>query len=435
MRRTLALAITALLFVSLAPLAEAHAAPVARGFETRILHDHNDDSAFLTAQNKHGFDAIALDVREGFELNAGPVMIFRLLLNGGCNTSPAAGDCPELSHVVKFKADGADQSVTFATADAGATWTGDAVRYVGPHDINDGTRFAIEGWVPMANLNIATGSVLTDWFVEGYAGATSADNMPEGLVVGVPDPLEGAFLLESYTVKSPDFYLDVEAGPASVASKVGDEVRWAFNLTNLLSDTQVITFSTIGLPATIERGTAVVSEEMAPNVTRTYDVVLAPQQTGTVIITSDLGGAVAVAFQVKVPKADTGLNILSPDILPGGSHRHTFGQMGTVMYHDHHNMASEGKIIIGAPNANKTTHTISYDGTAFTPAELTIGMGDTVIWQNDGDAKMKLMGSGETGHEHGEHEHAESDDKESPGAPLILVALGLLGAVFVARRK
>ncbi len=90
-------------------------------------------------------------------------------------------------------------------------------------------------------------------------------------------------------------------------------------------------------------------------------------------------------------------------------------------------------IIVGAASNETTTHTVSYDGTAFTPTELTIAMGDTVIWQNNGDAPMAIMGSGSAGsHGHGDH---GTDGKESPGAPLLLVGLALLGAVLVARRS
>ncbi len=432
MRSILVMAATALLLTSLVPLADAHAAPAARSFETRIMHDHNDDSGFLTAQNKHGFDAIALDVREGYDLSTGPVMIFRLMLNGGCNTSPLAGECPELSHVVKFKADGEEQSVRFATADGGATWSGDAARFEGPLDLNDGTRFAVEAWVPMASIGV--GSVLTDWFVEGYAGTATADNMPEGAVPGYDDPLDAAFVVESYTVKAPDFYLAAEAGPANVTGKAGEALRWTFNVTNLLADTQTVSFTTVGLPAAIERGSVLASDEMAPNVTRSYEVVLTPASSGsvTVIMTTDLGGATAVAFSVKLPVPNTGLTFQSGDVAAGGNFSHTFGKTGTVDYHDHGTGAT-GKIVIGAAGATPKTHTIVFDGAAFAPAELNISVGDTVIWQNDGDA-MKIMGA--PGHDHGDHDHGdEHDDKESPGAPLLLVALGLLGAVFVARRK
>lgn len=440
MRRIVSIALTALLFTSLVPLVEAHAAPAARSFETRIMHDHNDDSTFLIVQGKHGFDAIALDVREGFDIGTGPVIIFRLLLNGGCNSNPnAPAECPELSHVVTFKADGAEQSVKFATPDGGETWGGDAPRYEGPFSINDGDRFAIEAWVPWSQIGVTAGSALTDWFVEGYAGTTTADNMPEGAVAGYEDPLEAAFVLDSYEVKAPDYYLSIEAGPAKIQSKSGEETRWAFNLTSLLDDTQTVTFTTLGLPASVVRGEGVVSEEMAPGVTREYEVVLMPTQTGsvTLIVTSDLGGAVAVAFQVSVPVKSTGLNVLSGDIAAGGNFSHTFGQMGTVEYHDHHNAVAGGKIVIAAPKAEKVTHTITYDGAAFTPAELNISMGDTVIWQNNGEAAMKIMGSGMAGHGH-DHDHDHEDahhDKDTPGVHTVLVALGLLGAALVARRR
>ncbi len=165
---------------------------------------------------------------------------------------------------------------------------------------------------------------------------------------------------------------------------------------------------------------------------------LTPQQSGsvTLIATSDLGGAVAAAFQVALPVKSTGLNVMGPDIAPGGNFSHTFGQMGTVEYHDHHNAVVGGKILVGAPNANKTTHTITYDGSAFTPAELTIGMGDTVVWQNNGANHMMIMGAGTPGdgRDH-DHEDGHHGDKDTPGVPWMLLVLGLLGAVLVARRR
>ena len=70
MRTKLLFASLLLLLSTLAiPGTMAHAAAAPPTHETRLLHDHNDDS-FVVLAGKHGFDAIALDAREAYDLAA-----------------------------------------------------------------------------------------------------------------------------------------------------------------------------------------------------------------------------------------------------------------------------------------------------------------------------------------------------------------------------
>lgn len=290
-RRPLSVLSLVLLLLALAPLAAAHAAPPARAFETRILHDHNDDSAIVLA-GKHGFDAIALDVREAWLPGQGNALVLRLLLNGGCNADlPTA--CPALREVVSFEAPGGAAEVTFETSDGGATWSGSAATYVGPESLNDGTRFAIEGWVPFASFGGSPGATLESWFVHGYAGEEPADDMPAGAVPGLPDPLGAAFDAGSYVLGAPDGYMRAEPPTAPANGTPGATVDLPFRLANLVALPQDATFAVNGTAVVLSGGTSVDALALAPNFTA--DLVLRvtlPNGTApvNVTVTSTLGG-------------------------------------------------------------------------------------------------------------------------------------------------
>ncbi len=453
MRLIAPLALSALLL--LAPLAAAHAAAPARDFETRILHDHNDDSAVVLL-GKHGFDTIALDVREARTAIGTPVLVLRLLLNGGCNGN-LPSDCPELSEVVRFTADGTEHSIAFKTTDGGATWSGDAVQFVGPMGINDGARFAIEAWVPTAPLGIGPGTVLSDWFVEGYSGDSSADNMPEGVVAGVPDPLEGAFDLGDYTVGSPDIYVSALAQIAEATASAGDEVRFPVDIRNMLSIEQIVDLQALGSPESrIELdGIAVQNVSLAANFTKTVEVVVtAPDASAPVVLvaTSGLGGFSVASLSINAKASGNPATSMvdSPDIPSGTSWSHTFTKAGTFAYHNHHTPGQMGtiQVVSSAGATPKETHEVARTDAGFAPKTLTINVGDTVTWTNDASDLLRIMGGYDDAsmdHDDGMHDDKHDDEhddhhgdgpdaKATPGVPAMLLGIALVALAAVRRR-
>lgn len=433
-----------LALTAFAPLAASHAAPAPRDFETRILHDHNDDSLVVLA-GKHGFDSIALDAREGRTAAGMPILVLRLLLNGGCDAN-LPSDCPELSQVVRFAVDGTEHSITFATTDGGETWNGDAAKYVGPFGLNDGTRFAIEAWVPMGPLGIAPGSVLTDWFVEGHSGSDTADNMPEGAVVGAPDPLGAAFDLGSYTVGEPDIYVSLGAETSEATAAAGTEVRFPVEVSNLLGIEQEVLLQVLGTPESrIELdGAQIQSVSLAANFTKTVEVVVTGPETSSPVVlvaTTALGGFAAMPFSIQVETEQVEGNgmVDSPDVPVGTTWSHTFTLVGTFSYHNHHLPGQMGTIVVteATDDASAAEHAVTRDDSGFTPATLTIQQGDTVTWTNSASSPLRVMGGYEE--MHGEHPHGEHDDhdhdNDAPATPLVLVGLALLAAVVVTRRS
>ncbi len=289
-----------------APLAAAHAAPAPRDFETRLLHDFNDDSGVVLA-GKHGFDTIALDVREGRSPVGQPVLILRLLLNGGCDAN-LPSECPTLSEVVQFTTNGSQHELTFETADGGATWTGDALHYVGPMGINDGDRFAIEGWFSMSSIGLTTGSVLTDWFVAGFSGDASADNMPEGIAPGIPDVAGGSSQLESYTVGSPDIYADLTSTNETVVAMAGESVRIPVEARNLLGIEQELSFQVLGsIPGRVEiDGAEAQNVSLGAMFSKSVELVVDAPSVDTPILlvaTSPLGGWAFLPLNIVIESA------------------------------------------------------------------------------------------------------------------------------------
>lgn len=222
----------------LLPLAGAHAPPPAKEYEMRILADYNDDW-FGT---QHGHNLVSLDLREAYNATLGDnVLIFRLMISGGyAGENPVANPLPKpaaLRDVITFKADGQDKGLEFVTADNVAfTGTFDAV--YGPEPVlvdgaQDGTRVFVTGIARFSSLGIQAGSKLTGWFVNGFADTTAADNMPEGLAPGAPEPpgTDGQvwFDIGEYTVRAPDYYVSLTASAleltlgAAIPDEAGNE--------------------------------------------------------------------------------------------------------------------------------------------------------------------------------------------------------------------
>lgn len=300
-RPLLAALAAALLLALLAPPAAAHAAPPPRAFETRVLHDHNDDSLVVLA-GKHGFDAIALDVREAALPTGEDVLVLRLLLNGGCNAELPT-PCPTLRHLVRFDGPAGPAEVTLETADGGATWTGSAARFAGPEPLNDGTRFAIEAWVPLASFGGAAGDALGSWFVEGFAGEDPGDDMPAGAVPGAPDPLGAAFDIGSYTLGRRE-YVRLEAGGpganATATGPAGATVEVPLTVANLAPLEQAAAFNVSGPATLLADGAPVTGVALAPNFTASLVLrVTLPDGTAPVEVrvATPLGGFDRITVQ------------------------------------------------------------------------------------------------------------------------------------------
>lgn len=425
MRKILLAATLAALLM--APTALGHAAPAPREYETRVLHDHNDDSAIVLA-GQHGFDSIALDVREGRLPDGEPALILRLLLNGGCSDT-AQGECGTLTQTVQFTGGDGAHEITFSTDDGGATWYGDAAQYVGPMGINDGNRFAIEGWLPMSSLGVATGSDISDWFV------SATDNMPQGAVPGVPDPLDAAFDIGTYTVGEVDKYIALTAESLNLQAAPGDVIQVNFTVENLITESQMVELEIIG-------GTGPTTLQLAPNFadTLTVNATIGDADAIVVVARTALGGVAAAATTLDAVGGINEAAFSSPDVPAGSSWSHTFQTAGIFAYHNHHMAAVSGAVHINETRGNGTTHTVTWNGQSFEPSELHIQRGDTVVWQNQGDADMMVMGgvtadgSDPLAHDHDHHDH-DTADEEAPGLGLVAFGLALLGAVVVARRR
>lgn len=415
----------------LVPVALGHAAPPPRDFETRIIHDSNDDSVLLGVN--HGFDSIALDARTGALPTGEPALILRLLLNGGCKAAPESpdpaipepdiyGECPELKEVVEFTLNGTQHQAEFMSSDGGQNWTG-LPHFVGPMGINDGTRFAIEGYYPINASEI--GATATDFFVYGYQGGEAADNMPE-LVGPVPDPREESFLLESFVLPDTQ-YLQLNTDETMIDA--GGQL--SVGVESVLNANQNVTIATVGDIVAYVDGVVTNNFSLSAQFEKTILLKSVGMHDGEaqLVITSDVGAYESARFNIvgeDVPHSDA---ITSPDIPAGGSWSYTFSTQGTLHYHNHHS-GHEGMITISGAG-NSTTHRVVFqDG--FEPDSLEINVGDTVEFVNDSAQSIKIMGTfGET-EEHGEHHPDEG--KESPGIGLILL-LGLLAMAAIVRRK
>lgn len=423
MKRTVLLLTT---LVLLAPLAASHAAGPPREFETRLLHDHNDDSAVVLA-GQHGFDSIALDVREGHTASGAPALILRLLLNGGCSdTAPDA--CGTLTQTVRFEANGAEHEVAFQTDDGGTTWYGPAGFYSAPESLNDGTRFAVEGWIALADYGLASGTETSQWFVD------ATDAMPQGIVPGVPDPLGAAFDIGTYSVGAPGGYIELTASKSNLLAKPGDRVQVNVSVANLVTLAQPVAFTLSG--ATNDAPGLSLPPNAAQDIQLNATAGAASSDI-VLVATTPLGGYATLTIPIEVESVEEGA-FSSPDIPSGSSWSHTFRTTGVFAYHNHHMAEVGGKVHIDAAPANGTTHTIRWTGTAFDPESLDVALGDTVTWINDGPGPMQVMGgvtadgSDPLAHDHGDH---ETPDEGIPGPAFVILAVSLLAVAVRLRRQ
>lgn len=108
--------------------------------------------------------------------------------------------------------------------------------------------------------------------------------------------------------------------------------------------------------------------------------------------------------------------LTSGDMVNGDTFSFTFTEPGEYLYHCHHHAQSQqGKITVADSHAHEAaTHevTIGDDGTGagsfFSPAQLAINAGDTVVWTHRGNLTHTVSygeggadhGSGSDGHEH-----------------------------------
>ena len=455
-----------LLLSFLIPSVVSHAAPPEREYETRVLHDHNDDSV-VVLQGKHGFDAIALDVREGGNPELGDYLVLRLSLNGGCKpTEPPVPDpsdptdtpvfdpvaaqepCGVLSETVQFIAGGQQYEVEFITADGGLNWTGNAAEYVGPESLNDGNRFAIEGWIPFAHLGLEPGAELTDWFVVGRWGEETTDNMPAGAdnQRSVADPLEAAFDIGSYALRTPDYFVDVTADAVQLSlDSAALRATVTLEITNVLETPQTIQ---LALP----NPTGVIMESLSP------DLDLAAGASGIMKVRvtavsdhdlsddiifyalTNLGGSNIITISVKFEALATPSSIVSPEIPPGETFSFRFITPGQFHYHQHHMDEVTGRIDIIEYDSDLpqfVSHDVVWELNdagqfAFIPADLTINAGDTVVWHNNGNSDIQIMGT--TGDEdHSAHVHPE--DEGIPAPSLVFLAFGIVAIALFLRRK
>lgn len=429
-RTLLAGAVLAFLLPLLSPAAMGHAAPPPRGFEDRLLHDHNDDAALVLA-GQHGFDAIAMDGRTAWIPGTGAAVVFRLILNGGCDEALPT-ECGTLRHDLLFTHNGTEHRIAFVTADGGATWTGDAVRYVGPQGINDGTRFAIEGWVPLANLNASVGDAIGDLFVEGYHEDEEGDHMPQGIVAGTDDPTEAAMDIGSYTLAAPDFYLDAAADRAQVTAAAGQLATVPFTVTNLLATGQVVDLDVDGPPGTqvMQSGQRVSSLDLAANFTDHAELVVeAAPGPVTVTVTSDLGGLATLRVDVATETEDASLGpVRSPVIASGAAWSVRLPHAGTL------NLSTEGGDTLAVtvePDGAAAT-TVAYQG-GFAPTQTTLAPNGTLTLRNEAATPFAVAGDYEPAPAATE---TGGSGNGIPGPPAgVLAALLVGGAIVAARRR
>lgn len=251
--RRLALA-SLLALALLLPAAEAHPAPGPRDYETRLLHDWNDDWG---GQIADGHDLVALDLREAYDASLGDALVFRFTMSGGHN---ADADRPALREVLSLQVNGRPASLELTTSDNRAfSGTFDAVGEPEPalnaQGQPDGGRFTVEGRVALATLHAAPGDVLSSFAVQGYAGAAKADKMPGGYTQGgvevdTAPPTETAhpagYARHDYALAGPVRYLQMSVqAPSAPLVPGGEAARLAVVLKNPLAEPQAVSLRAV----------------------------------------------------------------------------------------------------------------------------------------------------------------------------------------------
>ncbi len=318
-RGLLAAALLATLLL-VAGLAVAHGPPSVRDQDVRLLADHNDDCGGDTGSlsNCNGsHDLVALDVREGHDDARGDVVFFRFLLNGGSGS---------LRDVLTLKTAGAVKTFEIRTTDNQAfEATGfDRVTkepLLDAGGAQDGTRFVVEGRVPLAALGGA-GAKLTDFLVESYTGTTRGDYMPGGyynaLGVKVQNPDQGSDATNfvrttGYVLRGPTYYASATP-PASTSVPAGGQQSVDITFTNLLKSTpQTLTLTLDGgegASARFEGGSPTASLDLPKGATTTRRVVFTGEETGaagafTLTLATNLGGRTTYALAYTVTNSST----------------------------------------------------------------------------------------------------------------------------------
>lgn len=289
-----------------AGLAVAHGPPSVRDQDARLLADHNDDcggdsGSLSNCNGSH--DLVGLDVREGHDAARGDLVYFRVLMNGGSGS---------LRDVLTLKANGAVKTFELRTTDNQAfEGTGFATVTTEPlldsSGKQDGSRFVVEGSVPLADLG-GRDAKLTDFQVTAYSGTTKGDFMPGTYttVAGTAAPTgnneqnspTSYVRTTGYVLRGPTYYANA-ATPTSTTVPAGGQQTVDVTFTNLLKNTPqtlTVTLADVdGASATFEGGAQSLTFDLLKGATSTHRVVVAgddPGATGafTLTVSTNLGG-------------------------------------------------------------------------------------------------------------------------------------------------
>jgi hypothetical protein len=344
-RAASALAVAAALLLS-APLAAAHGAAPPADYLTRLLSDYSDDW-FGTVD---GHNVIALDgYTQWNESLGGDVVVLRLILDGGWARTSAATGTPELAEHITFQANGKDQEYAIHTEDNqefSAELGFKAVRGPFPQltadGTQDGTRFFVEGLIPFGDLGVKAGDALGGFFVQGEAGDSEADAMPQydvvpgGTVPSASDDVHSD--VGTWTVPGTDRYVKTAVPSTLGAVPVSGDLVVNATFANQFNESQSVMAMAYGdgvlvgfgaAPATnssmgmldvaalksgalalhVARDTRATAAPATGNTTHAHGnatAASAPSQgVVTLVVTSSLGGhqALALRFDVAQPPA------------------------------------------------------------------------------------------------------------------------------------
>ncbi len=175
-----------------------------------------------------------------------------------------------------------------------------------------------------------------------------------------------------------------------------------------------------------------------------------------------LVGLVALALPATAGPGNEGAadehahgGVVGPDMFTNDTWSHTFNATGSFEYHCHPHPWMQASItVIEANESAPANHTIAilepenFEEWSFGPVELTVRVGDTVTWVNQGQQMHKvaettpehadhIAAAGSTvasdGDGHGDHDHASSPSGGGLTAALLWAAGGLLAGVGVAQ--
>ena len=210
-RQLAAAAALAVLALTLLPAASAHEAPSPRDYETRLLHDWNDDcggdGGAATGACRGSLDLIALDVQERHDPVLGHAVAFRFLMDKGAGGSQR----------VTLTMDGG-RSFELATSD-GAAFTGTGFDRVGAAaSLGDGTRFAVEAVARASSLG-GSGATLSGLKVEAAGGSGVGDFMPGGCNSAIGACIDAGqsasqYIRPAYPLRGAGYYVTL-TGPAA----------------------------------------------------------------------------------------------------------------------------------------------------------------------------------------------------------------------------